>query len=198
MFALSLMGFATYYMQHPIIDGQEQYLSVQFMTSGIICQNREILAQRMLQLNSTHLLFLDDDMYFPPDLVNRLLKHDVDCVGVNYRKRTRGTEFVAADLDGNVLPITQDATGLQPVLYTGFGLFLIKRKVLEAIEAPRFEHWWDERNQTYVGEDIAFFNKVRQAGFTVYVDQEASRQVEHIGDFNFRWDDELRVVDPSV
>ena len=49
--------------------------------------NREIIAETAIMLNCSHLLFVDSDMVFDKDALNRLLKRDKDIIGVHYNMR---------------------------------------------------------------------------------------------------------------
>jgi len=60
-----------------------------FITTAVIEEARNIFASRVLEDTSfTHLLFVDADMGFGPNLVRRMLDFDKDVVGCLYPRRT--------------------------------------------------------------------------------------------------------------
>jgi hypothetical protein len=44
---------------------------------------------------------------------------------------------------------------------------------------PYFD--WVTGKKSFIGEDVYFFNRVRQCGFSVYVDHDLSKEIYHIG-----------------
>ena len=136
---------------------------------------REGLAEAVLASGATHLLFLDSDMRFPPTALEQLLAARKDIVGANYRQRTGpgttarvGTEFVP--LEG---------PGLTKVDVLGFGVTLISTKALSLIPKPWFAMPWD--GAKFVGEDVYFCAKAKDAGFDIWADLKLSSSVKHIG-----------------
>ncbi len=59
---------------------------------SILHQLRENLVKKALELNCTHLLFIDSDMVFEKDAFERLLKRKKDIVGTVYNKRKNPLE----------------------------------------------------------------------------------------------------------
>jgi hypothetical protein len=109
--------------------------------------------------------FIDDDHTFAPDILLRLLARDVDIVAPLCLRRVQPFHPVACDLDGRHLDVTRYAHGeLVEVEHTGSSGMLIRRRVLEQVEAP----WFELGNG--VSEDVAFCRKAREAGFLVHVD----------------------------
>jgi hypothetical protein len=56
-------------------------------SSGPIHAMRNTIALRALEMDCSHLIFLDADMVYPPDTITRLLEHDLDIVGALTFKR---------------------------------------------------------------------------------------------------------------
>ncbi len=135
-------------------------------------------------IEATHLLCIDDDMQFTPDVVDSLLSHDVDIVGCNYVSKATRKPLVHG-IDGQqVSSLGKD--GIQEIGWLGFGMVLIKLEPIKDIPAPLFETRWMEDRQDFIGEDFYFCGKVRAHGVKVYVDHDASVKITHIGDSYFR------------
>lgn len=187
-FAFSLARLVAYFAQVRVWpEVAEQQLDFDEIEGSGIGANRDKIVQRFLARDeATHLLFLDDDMLFTPDVLHTLARRRQPIVGCNYRMRQPPAPFVALNLDRTArVETTAGTTGLEPVTYTGFGVCLIERKVFEAVPMPRFLHTYTDHYST---EDAPFFAKAREAGFTCYVDHDASKGVAHRGDFIYRWD----------
>lgn len=135
----------------------------------------------------THILWVDDDMTFPPDALLHLLSLNVPFVGANYSRRKFPLEPVAIKTiePGKKLYTTDESTGLEQVEALGFGLCMIRRDVVDAIEFPWCETHYDRVKKRWVGEDVDFCQKAATAGFPPFVDHDLSKQVTHMGNMAF-------------
>jgi hypothetical protein len=128
-----------------------------------------------------YLLFLDADMTHPPDLIHRLVRHDVDVVTARYvirkppffsvamRKVGDGaTEYQAIE---KVEPVVR---GLMPIDAGGAGALLISRRCLEAVRARIGEDWFRYQDGPdglrSRSEDMWFYEQAIAAGFQPYLD----------------------------
>jgi hypothetical protein len=126
---------------------------------------------------ASHLLFLDSDMRFPEDTLERLLAHDAPIVAANYIQRTMH-EWCVARIDG--VPVqSQGRTGLEAVDSTGTGVMLIEMSVFRDLPQP----WFDTpfNGQTFTGEDVYFCESATSIGYTVEIDHDLSQDVRHQG-----------------
>lgn len=148
------------------------------VSHGTYLQNlRSTLVKQVLGVSTyTHILFIDSDMRFPKDTIERLLKHDVDFVGANCRQRS-GKETTARS-DGKFVH-SQNRLGLSEVSSLGFGVTLIKADVFKTVPQPWFGMPYD--GTTYVGEDIFFCKQLEKAEVKMYVDHDLSKEVKHTG-----------------
>jgi len=65
----------------------EHQMDVCIGSSSIVSTARNNIVATAIKENYTHIMFLDCDMVFPPDTVNRLLAHDKDICAALYRRR---------------------------------------------------------------------------------------------------------------
>jgi hypothetical protein len=146
------------------------------------------MAADAIEGGATHVLFVDADMTFNPETVQLLASRRLPMVGVNYRKRTPPAWFTAVHLDRErgLMQTTAASSGLEPADFMGFGLCLLSAEVFKATPRPWFAVRFE--NGDYTTEDKAFFDVARAAGFVGYVDHDASKQVGHVGSFEYRWD----------
>jgi hypothetical protein len=145
---------------------------------GIYISNlRQQCATLALQTGASHLLFVDADMRFPEDTIDRLVAWDVDLVGANYVQRTIPEWWTARKDGASVSSVGR--TGHQCVDFVGFGVMLISRELFETLERPWFDTPYE--GGTHVGEDVSFCRKVRATGLDVWIDHDLSQQVRHQG-----------------
>lgn len=136
-----------------------------------LAKQRTELVEQSINAGASHILFIDSDMRFPEDTLERLLEHDLDIVGVNYRHRQS---------DKWVTGISSDMKfGLQEVKRLGFGVTLIKTSVFEKLPIPYFNTEYD--GDEFIGEDVNFCINAIDAGFKIFVDHDLSQEVKHLG-----------------
>ena len=151
---------------------------------GPIHEMRNTIALRALEMDCTHLIFLDCDMVYPRDTIPKLFSHDKDIVGALTFKRCpdfnplafSGEHYKMTQID----PIPEE---LFEVTATGTGCLMIKTDVFEDLDYPWFE--FDNHDGHLVGEDINFCYKARKNGFKVYVDPTV--HTEHLSQTRVNW-----------
>lgn len=156
-------------------------IDLDVLQSSIIHANRESLVERAIKNDFTHLLFLDDDMQFDPNIVDLLASRRKDVVVTNYMiKRDDKVDFVAVDLLGHRVPTKKESSGLCKVSYSGFGVSLFNLDVFKNTPKPWFLPEYDIKDG-YSSEDNACLSRISRAGFPVFLDQDASKLVSHCG-----------------
>ena len=163
------------------------------INQGTLIQNqRADLCLEAMREDCTHVLFIDSDMTFPQDMIERLLAHNKDIVATNCARRRLPTGPTAQrtlpDGSRELIYTMPDSTGLEEVESIGMGVMLISRKVFEKLSEPWFETTWRTDKRGYIGEDVFFCRKASAAGFKIYIDHDVSKEIGHIGTFEFRHD----------
>ena len=134
--------------------------------------NREVIAETALQLNCSHLLFIDSDMTFEKDALKRLLERNKDIIGVNYNMRKFPlTSTVQGEIKGDLFRCNGVATGFM----------LIKTEIFKKLKKPWF--YVGMRHGDIEGHDYRFCRLAREAGYEVWCDNEI--KIGHIGDYTF-------------
>jgi hypothetical protein len=157
-------------------------------------QSRRELVAKAAPWGPTHFLWLDTDMTFPHTTVFRLLAHNKDIVGCNYTTRRfppRPVTFkslpdVAGQGQKEALYTTDESTGLEEAAAIGFGVVLMKTAVLEKVGPPGFLTTYTDG--VAMGEDVYFCQRAREAGFTIWVDHDLSKEIGHVGRVVLRTD----------
>jgi hypothetical protein len=189
------MFMCNYLASHSELDGKQMHYMVHNKRGSILAQMRQSQVEAAIQNKATHLLFVDSDQMFPRDLAHRLLAHEKQIVAANVATKVIPASPTArlrtASKEGTPLYTTPDSTGLVQVWRIGTGIMLIdlnvfKRKGLK--QAPWFSQHWDEDLGSYVGEDWAFCERLEAAGVKLWVDQDVSKEIGHLGTLNFGHD----------
>lgn len=180
------------------------HVSIAFVTGTgtLIHDLRSKIARDALQADPDFLFWLDDDMRFPPDALTRLLAYQKDIVGTNYTTRTmppKPTAKVMAEdgIDFWHVPTPEGAKGLAEVDACGFGCVMIRADVFGKLDQPWFSMPWSPPKQMHVGEDVFFCVNAAKAGVRTFIDQGLSRELKHVGAFEFAWDHYDALVEPS-
>ena len=149
-----------------------------WLVGSNITGNCNDLARRM---QGDWLWMIGDDHAFKPDLLERLVLHDVDVVAPFCLQRSapwphvvyEGEDFDADEQGTHILHTNLPEHGLVEVYAVGGAGLLVKRHVLEAIGEPYFETFGKQN------EDLEFCRKIRAAGFKIHVDVDTP--LGHIG-----------------
>ena len=136
----------------------------------------------------THILWIDDDMVFQPDALQKLLAHDLDIVGgLCFNRRSPAYQPIVAKKYHPDLGMAPNATGFvydlpQSGLYecdrTGGAFLLVKTQVFKDIEThfgP--DSWWIPAGDA--SEDFSFCARAQECGYKIFVDCGVS--IGHIG-----------------
>jgi GT2 family glycosyltransferase len=142
--------------------------------------NRERLVQRAIEGGYSHILFLDSDMFFEPDALEKLLEKDKDIIGIGYNYRglpPRSTVMIETR-DGEI--IDEKHGDLRKVAGMATGFLLINLKVFEKLSHPWFFYEMDG-HEVLQGDDFWFCEKARKAGFDIWSDD--SQKIYHLGEY---------------
>ena len=153
-----------------------------------IAENRNYIAFKALNNKSDYLLMIDDDMTFPPDLLDTLLADHKDIVGVAYHSR-------GGSANGEIMSIAEVSekkyinldTETDPkykevfeCYATGTGIILIRCEIFLKIKRPWFEVTYYETGQCENGEDWNFCFRAKDAGYKIWTDPTV--KVGHLGE----------------
>jgi len=148
---------------------------------SLLPSGREYVLRSAVEKGASHILFIDDDMKFPRDTLQRLVVHKKQAIGCNcVLKENKFLAYTARDMDDHELS-SHDKKGIQEVSKNGLGIFLLDLSVLDNIPAPHFEVLWNDERKSYVGEDVRFAKILREGGVKIYIDHDLSKEIGHIG-----------------
>jgi glycosyltransferase involved in cell wall biosynthesis len=147
-------------------------------------RNRNIAIELALTNEFTHIMFIDDDVVFKPDLVKRLLRHNLDVIGGLYLMRSYPHAPIAfdyADERGYCRHrvMKESDNGVVQVESTGLGCVLVNMEVFKKLERPfvtmgeiEKDHWCD---------DTSLWKRVKEQGFKIHID--TTIHVGHMASF---------------
>lgn len=153
--------------------------------SSEIASARTWLVQEALQKDLTHILFIDSDMYFQADIINKLVEEDKDIIGIEYNKRQFPLEMIGAAVEKRTEDMPYKAR------YAGTGVLLIKLDIFrdpkfgivdeQGTRQPWFQFARGANGELVMGEDVWFCNIARSAGYDVWIDPRI--KVGHVGEY---------------
>lgn len=152
-------------------------------------RNREQIAQEALEAGSDRLVLIDTDMAFQADGIRRLLKHSYPIVGGAYNERRfddagRPVSTVKLPDGKGGIFVGQTTFPKQPfqayAVATGF-LSIHLPTVKARMTRPWFEY--DHRDLAFMGEDVYFCFKARQAGLPIWCDP--TIPLRHMGSYPY-------------
>jgi hypothetical protein len=166
---------------------------------------RSELATRALAEGCDEIMWIDADMGFEPEGVDRLRAHGMPLVGGLYSRRgPRG--FTCLFPSGTTSIAMGQAGGLVEVRYLATGFLLTHRRVFEdiarkfdlpvcneALGAPSVPYFLPivqqdaEQGWRHLSEDWSFCERALGAGYKPMVD--TSIRLWHIGSYGYGWED---------
>ena len=179
---------------------------VNTMKSPYVAYARNILTARFMQSDYDYLLFIDSDVEFEPECPLRMLVAQQSIVCTPYRIKTGDpsiTKYTTTVADANNVTIMTG--GLVEILQGPAGMMMIHRRVFEKLmkERPELEiqthqhkdlfpkdlkifSFWDctFKDGMWTGDDIAFCNLARSAGFKLHANIESP--LTHHGSYGYR------------
>jgi len=156
--------------------------------SSILIDARSAILDKFLKGDGTHLFLVDSDIFWQPADFLKLvaLCTQVDVVGATYTQKVEPPRYMLRNPRN-----TPNPYGLVEVDGLGLGFVCMKREVVEKVAATKptiitnggeirdvFEFGRTANNHR-LGEDMKFFDDIREAGYTVWLDP--TLDLGHVG-----------------
>jgi hypothetical protein len=165
---------------------------------------RGLMATEALRGGFEELMWIDSDVRFHPDSIERLRDHDLDMVcGIYAKKGTRG--FSSRFLEETQEVVFGAGGGVLEIKYAATGFLLTRRAVYdrirekhglplcnESFKQPIVPYFMPMITETpfgtwYLSEDFAFSERARAAGLKVWAD--TAIRLWHVGGYPHGWED---------
>lgn len=198
-FSLSLLNLVMHVARNPLKDGRRVVLSILNERGSILPQIRQNLVEGAIKVDVDYVLFIDSDMMFPADLLHLLMDAEKNVVACNCPTKSLPSNSTARvySPEGMKSVYTEfDSTGILEVDRIGTGVMLVKTSVFKKLQRPFFRVGWDSGRKEFIGEDWEFCRVLKASGEKLYIQQDASKLIGHIGSFMFTHDEVM--VDESV
>jgi hypothetical protein len=177
-------------MRMGVIQGRDGKYDFALSTIGQVLTPiaREKIAETAIDNGFDFLFMIDDDMISPPDLVFKLIEHDVDIVAALAFTRYPPHNPVIYNLTDGIDSITRRKYFINNVVKTypkdtlvqcdavGFGAVLIKVPILKRIQ-EKFGKMF--QSTCTAGEDILFCHHAIELGIKVHCD--TKNKIGHMG-----------------
>lgn len=170
----------------------DDVVNLHFRQGTILSEQRQELLKIAVENGADYCVFLDTDMRFPKDVISRLVDHDLPVVAANCVKRRRPVCFTAREEDPSDPSKLRgvwtgpETSGLQRVAVVGTAVMAIKAETLGKLEYPWFDQPFMPDQDSYVGEDLFFCGRLKQAGVPLYIDHDLSKEITHLGKYEFQ------------
>ena len=180
-----------------------------YPSTAAVDRTRCEIATAALRDGFDELMWIDSDISFDPDSVQRLRDHDLPIVGGIYAKK--GIQDLAVHVEPGTTQLQMGEGGaLVDVRYLGAGFVCTQRIVYDDIQrtfslpacktqfgVPAVPYFLpmviaDGQGYWYLGEDYAFCERARQAGHKVIVD--TTIRLGHVGRYTYGWEDAGQAV----
>lgn len=181
VFGMSLVNLAT----QTLLNGIP--FAVKNKRGSILPNLREELLEDAIAAGATHCLFIDSDMYFPPDTLLRLLMANKEVIGCACCTKSLPAHVTAFTAPGIPFPLADNKIkGIQKVWRVGCGVLLIRLSdKIKNLRKPRFQMRWRPDAAIYQGEDWGFCDRLEDADIQLYIDVDLSREIGHIGSYTY-------------
>jgi len=162
-----------------------------------IAENRNYSVIQAIKNESDYLLFIDDDMTFPEDTLERLLRHDKEVIGINSYSRClppNSTVGLMNDKGEYKHPDKYPPFEMKipnqlfKAYFVGAGVMLIDMKVFAKLPKPYFTFQVNAEGKVIHGEDGLFCKSVRGAGMDIWCDP--TIPVGHLGEYEYKKGDD--------
>ena len=143
---------------------------VMVATGSITSVARNKIVEYARHHKCSHVMFLDSDMTFPQDAIQKLITHDKDIVcGLYFQRDPPHLPAAIVGVDGRITKEQISLGRLQEIDAAGTGCMLIKTEVFEKMSYPWFDYQV-YKGYTYHTEDVIFCKKAKELGYKIYVD----------------------------
>lgn len=156
------------------------------INGSLVYDSRDFIAQFAVEKGYDYVLYVDSDMVFDADCLNKLLEHDADIVSGLYITR-RGEDknvaytrvFTRRRFPKRDAKLIHDnkSTGYSEIAACGFGFCLIKTDVIKYM-SKRYKSLFEPFG--CVGEDIAFCIRAKKCGYKIFIDRDV--KLGHVGE----------------
>ena len=193
-FASNLIMAIVHFINTPLFGRKDHICQVANIKGSLLPNSRLEALNMAKKVKATHLLYLDTDHTFPPDLIHQLLMPNKDviaanCVTKSIPSNTTARLYNAEDPRGTIVYSDEGAEpNLQQVWRVGTGVMMLSKKAFGQLNHDCFAVEYKADRDSYQGEDWTLCERLEKAGVPIYVDHALSRQIGHLGILDYGHD----------
>lgn len=175
-----------------LVRGVAHLVSKGYPTKFIIKQscyvhtNRNEIVKNALQSVVDYLMFVDSDIVFEPDAIEKLILHGKEIIGGIYHSRDEYKRIFAYEFrDGKLVEISDknfSPKQLKEVEAIATGFMLIDTKIFKKLSLPFF-FYGDPIKFPELSDDLYFCMNARTKGIKVWADPDI--EIKHIGNYRY-------------
>ncbi len=151
-----------------MIRATKRETQVLFQDGVFVHQNQNIIAEYAIENSFDYVLFVEHDMIFEPDTLNKLLADNKDVVCANYNFRSEPRCSMVFDKELKNIPFKEIPKATFEAGAVPTGITLIKTEVFKKLKKPYFFYEYNEEGQMKTSQDVYFSLKARDAGFSLW------------------------------
>lgn len=148
-----------------------------------VAENRNYITVKALNNGSDYLFMVDDDMTFETDILDKMLAHQKEIIGVAYHPRCETPKNGSMD-EVHIVTLKNSTEEKYKTIFpckaVGTGIILIKTDVFNKISRPWFAYEHYDTGMVKVGEDWWFCLEAGKVGIDIWCDP--NLEVGHIGE----------------
>jgi len=192
-FGMCLLNMCMHIMTKPSPDVRRIRLQVIQQKSSLLPKKRQQMLQDAIAAGADYALFIDTDQTFGSNLLYALLRHWKPVVACNVATKSIPSSPTARGYNpkwqgGDCVFTDPDSHGLQEVWRIGCGIMLVDLKIMKNIPLPWFQTIWVPEIADFIGEDWHFCQVLQKHGYEIYIDQDISKHVGHLGRMEYTHD----------
>ena len=184
-----LSGFSSVYELYP-----KYHIALGTAEGGQVHVNRNVIVKIAYDQKVDYLLFIDTDMMWLPEHIDKLVKSGKDVIGGLCTTRKPPKKFCVYENDGNgrCKPITEVPNVPFRCWAIGTGFLLLSKSVVTRVWDERYKQGYpfdmiphglsnnkSSTESSFLGEDISFSWRLRKLGIDIWCDP--SVRVGHEG-----------------
>lgn len=149
--------------------------------SSLVHDARNKIVQKAIDRGVSHVLFIDSDIAFEPEAINKLMAQNKDIVGGLYFRKQRPHKPTIGMKNGKRIETPEVWSNSAPfeVFSIGTGFLLVKTEVFESI-SPKWFGFGQFHGQE-MGEDVFFCRKAQAKKYKVWCDPTV--KIAHVGEY---------------
>lgn len=191
-FGRDLQQLVAAFSKYRVGEYKDQELYLHYVRGSILTKSRLDCLREARRMDVDYLFFVDTDQTFPRKTLHMLINRRKDVVAANIATKqipsspTARLKGPGGLKDWKPVYTDPESSGLQQVDRVGTGLILLSRHAYRALPYSCFDMRYRADIDEVQGEDWSMCEALEQLGIDIWVDHDLSKEVGHVGDYEYR------------